>query len=72
MSPPIVGFTDHAVQTRTCVREIVATSQTDIWKVQPSTFAPTPKPKSCVGGMCRHRADCSDVYCPVRLIPLTA
>ena len=25
------------------------------------------KPKPCGGGQCRHRADCSDHYCPGRL-----
>ena len=25
------------------------------------------KPKACGGGLCRHRADCSDTYCPGRL-----
>ena len=26
-----------------------------------------PPPKACGGGQCRHRADCSDHYCPGRL-----
>jgi hypothetical protein len=25
------------------------------------------KPKACGGGMCHHRADCSDTYCPGRI-----
>lgn len=25
------------------------------------------KPKACGGGLCRHRADCSDLYCPGRM-----
>ena len=25
------------------------------------------KPKACGGGICHHRADCSDTYCPGRL-----
>ncbi len=25
------------------------------------------KPKACGGGLCRHRGDCSDTYCPGRL-----
>ena len=42
---------DHAVATRPRVRAGQAV-----------------KPKACGGGgLCRHRADCSDTYCPGRL-----
>ena len=36
-------------------------------KAPPRNPSGVTKPKSCGGGMCRHRADCSDTYCPGRL-----
>ena len=36
-------------------------------KAPPRNPSGVTKPKSCGGGQCRHRADCSDTYCPGRL-----
>ena len=51
---------DHAVQTRPRVR--AGSIPTSI-----PTNRPAIPPKACGGGLCRHRADCSDTYCPGRL-----
>ena len=45
---------DHSVATRPRVRAN-------------STPSAASKHKACGGGMCRHRADCSDHYCPGRM-----
>ena len=54
---------DHAVARRPRVRANGCAAAPGHIKA-----APRPeKPKPCGGGMCRHRADCSDHYCPGRL-----
>ena len=53
---------DHAVATRPRVRANGCAATPGHIKA-----APGHKPKACGGGMCRHRADCSDTYCPGRL-----
>ena len=62
---------DHAVQHRPRVR---ATSIPTGWNTnppptykRPSPPPPPPAIKPCGGGLCRHRADCHDTYCPGRL-----
>ena len=54
---------DHAVQTRPRVRANGCASTPGHLKAAPKAD----KPKACGGGMCHHRADCSDTYCPGRL-----
>ena len=54
---------DHAVATRPRVRANGCASTPGHLKAAPKAD----KPKACGGGMCRHRADCSDTYCPGRL-----
>ena len=54
---------DHAVATRPRVRANGCAGQAGHIKAAPKAD----KPKACGGGMCRHRADCSDTYCPGRL-----
>jgi hypothetical protein len=54
---------DHAVQTRPRVRANTCAGQAGHIKAAPKAD----KPKACGGGLCRHQADCSDVYCPGRL-----
>ena len=54
---------DHAVQTRPRVRANGCASTPGHLKAAPKAD----KPKACGGGMCRHRADCSDTYCPGRI-----
>ncbi len=54
---------DHAVQTRPRVRANGCAGQAGHIKAAPKAD----KPKACGGGLCRHRADCSDAYCPGRL-----
>jgi hypothetical protein len=54
---------DHAVQTRPRVRANACAGQAGHIKAPPRAD----KPKACGGGLCRHRADCSDHYCPGRL-----
>ena len=54
---------DHAVQTRPRVRANGCASTPGHLKAAPKAD----KPKACGGGMCRHRADCSDHHCPGRL-----
>ena len=54
---------DHAVQTRPRVRANGCASTPGHLKAAPKAD----KPKACGGGLCRHQADCSDVYCPGRL-----
>jgi hypothetical protein len=62
---------DHAVQTRPRVRANSCHATPGHIKAAPK--APdmgnpiSARPKPCGGGMCRHRADCSDTYCPGRL-----
>ena len=56
---------DHAVQHRPRVRANGCHSLPGHIKAAPPANAS--KPKSCGGGQCRHRADCSDTYCPGRL-----
>jgi len=62
---------DHAVATRPRVR---ANSIPTGWNTnppptykRPSPPPPPPAIKPCGGGLCRHKADCSDRYCPGRL-----
>ena len=54
---------DHAVATRPRVRANGCAGQSGHIKSAPKAD----KPKACGGGMCRHRADCSDHHCPGRL-----
>ena len=54
---------DHAVATRPRVRANGYAGQAGHIKAAPKAD----KPKACGGGMCRHRADCSDHHCPGRL-----
>jgi len=54
---------DHAVQTRPRVRANGCASTPGHLKAAPKAD----KPKACGGGICHHRADCSDTYCPGRL-----
>ena len=54
---------DHAVATRPRVRANGCASTPGHLKAAPKAD----KPKACGGGMCRHRADCSDHHCPGRL-----
>lgn len=60
---------DHAVATRPRVRagQPVGcnTNPRPTYK-RPAPPPAPPKPKACGGGLCRHRADCSDTYCPGR------
>ena len=60
---------DHAVQTRPRVRAggYQPIGHTGPVKAPPRNPSGVTKPKSCGGGQCRHRADCSDTYCPGRL-----
>ncbi len=54
---------DHAVQTRPRVRANSCASTPGHLKAAPKAD----KPKACGGGICHHRADCSDTYCPGRI-----
>ena len=54
---------DHAVATRPRVRANGYAGQAGHIKAA----SKADKPKACGGGLCRHRADCSDTYCPGRL-----
>jgi hypothetical protein len=54
---------DHAVTTRPRVRANGCHAAPGHLKAAPKAD----KPKACGGGLCRHQADCSDVYCPGRL-----
>ena len=54
---------DHAVAKRPRVRANGCASTPGHLKAAPKAE----KPKACGGGQCRHRADCSDHYCPGRL-----
>ena len=56
---------DHAVATRPRVRANGCAATPGHIKAAPRANAS--KPKACGGGQCRHRADCSDTYCPGRL-----
>lgn len=60
---------DHAVATRPRVRAggYQPIGHTGPVKAPPRNPSGVTKPKSCGGGLCRHRADCSDTYCPGRL-----
>jgi len=61
---------DHSVATRPMVRAGQPagcnTNPRPTYK-RPAPPPAPPKPKACGGGLCRHRADCSDTYCPGRL-----
>ena len=54
---------DHAVQHRPRVRANGCAATPGHLKAVPKAE----KPKACGGGLCRHRADCADTYCPGRL-----
>ena len=54
---------DHAVATRPRMRANGCASTPGHLKAAPKAD----KPKACGGGMCHHRADCSDTYCPGRI-----
>jgi hypothetical protein len=57
---------DHAVQTRPRVRA----HSTCVPSMPPRTVGSdsnSPPLKPCGGGLCQHRADCADTYCPGRL-----
>lgn len=56
---------DQDVATRPRVRANGCHSLPGHIKAAPPANAS--KPKACGGGQCRHRADCSDTYCPGRL-----
>ena len=56
---------DHAVATRPRVRANTCHAMPGHIKAAPPANAS--KQKACGGGLCRHRADCSDHYCPGRL-----
>lgn len=56
---------DHAVATQPRVRANGCAATPGHIKAAPPANAA--KPKACGGGQCRHRADCSDTYCPGRL-----
>ncbi len=55
---------DHAVATRPRVRANGCAATPGHIKAAPPANAS--KPKACGGGLCRHRGDCSDTYCPGR------
>ena len=55
---------DHAVRHRPRVRANGCAATPGHLKAVPNKAE---KPKACGGGQCRHRADCSDHYCPGRL-----
>jgi len=57
---------DQDVQRRPRVRANGCASTPGHLKAAPKADKPK-KPKACGGGMCHHRADCSDTYCPGRL-----
>jgi hypothetical protein len=57
---------DHAVATRPRVRANGCHATPGHLKAAPKADKPK-KPKACGGGMCHHRADCSDTYCPGRI-----
>jgi hypothetical protein len=57
---------DHAVQTRPRVRANGCHATPGHLKAAPKADKPK-KPKACGGGICHHRADCADTYCPGRL-----
>ena len=54
---------DHAVQHRPRVRANGCAATPGHLRAVPKAD----KPKACGGGMCHHRADCSDTYCPGRI-----
>lgn len=54
---------DDDVATRPRVRANGCASTPGHLKAAPKAD----KPKACGGGMCHHRADCSDTYCPGRI-----
>ena len=56
---------DHAVANRPRVRANGCLATPGHIKAAPPANAR--KPKACGGGLCRHRADCSDHHCPGRL-----
>ena len=56
---------DQDVATRPRVRANGCAATPGHIKAAPPANAS--KPKACGGGQCRHRADCSDTYCPGRL-----
>ena len=60
---------DHAVATRPRVRAggYQPIGHTGPVKAPPRNPSGGTKPKACGGGLCRHRADCSDHHCPGRL-----
>lgn len=43
------------------------TASSDSAGSNPAAASTPIKPKACGGGLCRHQADCSDLYCPGRL-----
>ena len=53
---------DHSVATRPRVR--AHSSRADL---AARGTTPTVAPKACGGGMCRHRSDCADHFCPGRM-----
>ena len=55
---------DHAVATRPRGRANGCLATPGHIKATPANAR---KPKACGGGLCRHRADCSDHHCPGRL-----
>lgn len=56
---------DHAVANQPRVRANGCLATPGHIKAAPPANAR--KPKACGGGLCRHRADCSDHHCPGRL-----
>ena len=58
---------DHAVATRPRVRANGYQPVSIPGTVKAPPRNPSGNPKACGGGLCRHRADCSDHHCPGRL-----
>jgi hypothetical protein len=60
---------DHSVSTRPRVRDggYQPIGRPGTVKAPPRNPSGGTKPKACGGGMCRHRSDCADHYCPGRM-----
>ena len=58
---------DHAVKTRPRVRAHSTRAPSMPLRSCDSDEFSSPPLKPCGGGLCRHRADCADHYCPGRL-----
>lgn len=60
---------DHSVSTRPRVQAggYQPIGRPGTVKAPPRNPSGGTKPKACGGGMCRHRSDCADHFCPGRL-----